>query len=103
MYAANYANYKRDYITYSFAIIAPLFGYKIKKNSMKKKEEKPKAKIPSKTNPLKEKLIAAVNKVLKDNKSELTEKIDKVVKKSIKRIVKKTDKQIEKTIKKNKI
>ncbi len=46
--------------------------------------------------PLKEKLLVAVNKVLKDNKAELTGKIEKVVKKSVKRIVKKTDKQFKK-------
>ena len=48
---------------------------------------------------LKVKLIAAVNKVLKDNKSELTDKIQKAVKKSIKKIVKKTDSEIKKTLK----
>ena len=47
--------------------------------------------------PLKEKLLIAVNKVLKDNNSELTNKIENVVKKSIKRIVKKTDKQNKKS------
>ena len=49
--------------------------------------------------PLKEKLLVAVNKVLKDNDAELTDKIEKVVKKSIKRIVKKTDKQTKKALK----
>ena len=48
---------------------------------------------------LKVKLIAAVNKVLKDNKSELTDKIQKVIDKSIKKIVKRTDKQIKKALK----
>jgi hypothetical protein len=51
------------------------------------------------TKPLKVKLIAAVHKVLKDNKSALTDKIQKVVNKSIKKIVKKTDKQIKKALK----
>lgn len=49
--------------------------------------------------PLKEKLIAAVHKVLKDNKAELTEKMQKVVNKFSKKIVKKTDKQIKKALK----
>jgi len=52
-----------------------------------------------KIEPLKEKLLKAVNRVLEDNKYDLTNKIEKVVKKSIKRIVKKTDKQINKVIK----
>ena len=43
---------------------------------MKKKEEKA----------LKEKLVAAVKKVLKDNNALLTVKIEKVLKKSIKQI-----------------
>ena len=51
---------------------------------MKKKEEKE----------LKEKLVAAVKKVLKDNNAILTVKIDKVVKKSIKQIIKKSSKKI---------
>ena len=38
------------------------------------------------TKPLKEKLIAAVHKVLQENKSELTKNIQKVVKRSIKKI-----------------
>ena len=48
---------------------------------------------------LKDKLIAAVHIVLKENKSELTDEIQKVVNKSIKKIVKKTDKQIKKVLK----
>ena len=52
--------------------------------------------------PLKEKLIGAVNRVLKTNKLELTNKIEKVVKKSVKGIVKKTDKQI-KAVSKQKV
>lgn len=48
--------------------------------------------------PLKEKLIAAVHKVLKDNKADLNDKIEKVIKKSIKRIVKRTDKQIKQAL-----
>jgi hypothetical protein len=43
---------------------------------------------------LKEKLLEAVNRVLKSNKLNVTNKIEKTVKKSIKGIVKKTDKQI---------
>jgi L-lactate utilization protein LutC len=42
---------------------------------------------------LKEKLLVAIKKVLKDNKSDLTNKIEKVVKKSIKNIVKKSGKK----------
>lgn len=45
--------------------------------------------------PLKEKLLTAINRVLKGNKSDLTNKMEKIVKKSIKQIVKKADKQIE--------
>jgi hypothetical protein len=56
---------------------------------------------PSIEKPLREKLMLAVHKVLKDNKSELTDKIQKVVNKSIKKIVKKTDKQIKKALKTN--
>ena len=56
---------------------------------------------PSIAKPLREKLVLAVHKVLKDNKSELTDKIQKVVNKSIKKIVKKTDKQIKKALKLN--
>jgi len=48
---------------------------------------------------LKEKLLVAVNKVLKDNKTELTNKIESVVMKSINRIVKKSDKQFTKALK----
>ena len=48
---------------------------------------------------LQEKLIAAIQKVLHENKSELTDKIQKVVKKSIKKIVKKIDKKIHKALK----
>lgn len=48
---------------------------------------------------LKEKLTAAVNKILQDNKSELTNKIEKVVNRSIKKIVRKTDKQIKMQLK----
>jgi hypothetical protein len=51
---------------------------------MKKKEEKA----------LKEKLVEAVKKVLKDNNAILTVKIDKIVKKSIKQIKKKSSKKI---------
>lgn len=42
---------------------------------------------------LKGKLLVAIKKVLKDNKSDLTNKIEKIVKKSIKNIVKKTGKK----------
>jgi hypothetical protein len=42
---------------------------------------------------LKEKLIVAVNKTLKDNKAVLTDKIEKLVKKSVKQIVKKSRKK----------
>lgn len=49
--------------------------------------------------PLKERLLAAVNKVLRAHKADLNKKIEKVVNKSINRIVKKMDKQIEKTLK----
>lgn len=52
------------------------------------------------TKPLKEKLLVAVNRVLKTNKLDVTNKVEKVVKKSIKRIVKKTDKQIKAVSKK---
>jgi predicted transcriptional regulator len=65
---------------------------------MKKKETTPITRKPAVVKSLKFKLIAAVHKVLKDNKSELTDKIQKVVDKSIKRIVKKTDKKIKKAI-----
>lgn len=50
------------------------------------------------TKSLKEKLVMAVHKVLKDNKSELSDKIEKVINKSIKKIVKKTDKKIIKAL-----
>ncbi len=53
-----------------------------------------------KVKPLQQKLLEAVNNVLKDNKSDLTNKIEKVVKKSVKRIVKKTDSQIKKVLEK---
>lgn len=56
---------------------------------MEKKERKP----------LKEKLLEAINKVLKDNKAGFTNKIEKAVKKSIKRIVKKTNNQIKNPVK----
>ncbi|MCX6188724.1 MAG: hypothetical protein NTW54_03815 [Bacteroidetes bacterium] len=46
--------------------------------------------------PLKEKLLEAINTVLKNNKSELSQTIEKIVKKSIKKIVKRSDKQIKK-------
>lgn len=39
---------------------------------------------------LKEKLLTAITKVIKDNKVDLTTKMEKVVKKSIKQIAKKT-------------
>ena len=39
---------------------------------------------------LKEKLLIAIKKVIKDNKVDLTTKMEKVVKKSIKQIAKKT-------------
>ena len=52
--------------------------------------------VPAK--PLKDKLIAAVHKVLIENKSVLTDKIQKVINKSIKKITKKTGKQIEKAL-----
>lgn len=48
---------------------------------------------------LKKELIAAVHKVLKDNKTELTEKIEKTVSKGIQKIVRKTDEQIRKALK----
>lgn len=65
---------------------------------MKKKETIPTTVKPLVTKSLKSKLIAAVHKVLQDNKAELTDKIQKVVNKSIKKIVKKTDKKIKKAI-----
>lgn len=42
---------------------------------------------------LKEKLIVAVKKTLKENDAVLTDKIEKVIKKSIKQIVKKSSKK----------
>jgi ElaB/YqjD/DUF883 family membrane-anchored ribosome-binding protein len=54
--------------------------------------------VPSVAKPLTDKLMAAVHKVLKANKSELTDKMQKVVNKSIKKIVKNTDKQIQKAL-----
>ena len=48
---------------------------------MKKKEKKA----------LKEKLLAAIKRVLKTNNASLTNKIEKVLKKSIKKIADKTD------------
>lgn len=44
--------------------------------------------------PLKEKLLAAVNRVLTSNNSELTLTMEKIVKKSLKPISKKAKKQI---------
>lgn len=75
-----------------------LFINKKNGNKMKKKEIILKEVKPSVAKTLKSKLIAAVHKVLKDNKAELTYKIEKVVNKSIKKIVKKTDKKILKAI-----
>lgn len=46
------------------------------------------------TNPLKAKLIAVVNKVLKENETELTNDIQKAVNKSVKKIIKKTEEKI---------
>lgn len=57
---------------------------------MKKKEAKP----------LREKLVEAVNKVLKINAANKNRKMDNVVKKSVKRIVKRSEKQLAKTDKK---
>lgn len=57
---------------------------------MKKKEAKP----------LREKLVEAVNKVLKINAANKNRKMDNVVKKSVKRIVKRSEKQLAKTEKK---
>ncbi|MEG0761134.1 hypothetical protein SAMN05421796_10360 [Chryseobacterium piscicola] len=50
--------------------------------------------------PLKDKLLAAVNRVLTNNKSELTNKMEKIVKKSLKPISRKAKKQREKVNKK---
>ncbi|MBK7762834.1 MAG: hypothetical protein IPI46_05595 [Bacteroidetes bacterium] len=66
---------------------------------MQKKLLKP---VPAKTVPaktLKEKLMTAIHKVLKEDQSELSAKIQKVVNKAIKKIVKKSDKQIKKVFK----
>jgi len=65
---------------------------------METKIVKPVTVKPSVGKTLKEKLIAAVNKVLKDNNYDLTKKIDKVINKSTKKIVKKTNKQIKKAL-----
>lgn len=62
------------------------------------KKKKSKRIKPSTAKSLKSKLITAVHKVLRNNKSELTDKIQKVVNKSIKKIVKKTDKKIKKVM-----
>ncbi len=48
--------------------------------------------------PLKEKLLEAINSVLKGDKSVLTKKIQRVVKKSISRIVKKREIQTKKSL-----
>lgn len=45
--------------------------------------------------PLKVKLLEAINRVLKNNKSDLTNKMEKVVKKSTKGITKRSKKQAE--------
>ncbi|WP_028121392.1 hypothetical protein [Epilithonimonas tenax] len=50
--------------------------------------------------PLKDKLLAAVNRVLTNNRSELTNKMEKIVKKSLKPISRKAKKQREKVNKK---
>ena len=65
---------------------------------MEKKETKRTTVKPSAVQSLKEKMMAAVHKVLKENKSQLTSKIQKVVNKSVKKIVKKTDKQLKKAL-----
>ncbi len=46
------------------------------------------------TRPLKDKLLAAVSKVLTNNNSELTNKMEKIVKKSLRPISRKAKKQI---------
>jgi len=61
---------------------------------MVNKAVKPVKVKPSIVRSLKEKLMTAVHKILKDNKSEMTNKIQKVVNKSIKKIVKKANKEI---------
>jgi hypothetical protein len=43
--------------------------------------------------PLKTKLLEAINRLLKTNKSILTDKMEKIVKKSVKRIAKRVKKQ----------
>jgi len=43
---------------------------------------------------LKVKLLEAIGRVLKSNKSSLTEKMEKLVKKSVKRIAKRAKKQV---------
>jgi hypothetical protein len=60
---------------------------------------KKKAVKKTKSKPLKGKLIAAVHKVFKANKSDLTAKIQKVINKSVNKIVKNTDKEIKKALK----
>jgi hypothetical protein len=44
--------------------------------------------------PLKDKLLAAVNRVLSNNNSELTSKMEKIVRKSLRPISRKAKKQI---------
>lgn len=44
--------------------------------------------------PLKDKLLAAVNRVLSNNNSELTNKMEKIVRKSLRPISRKAKKQI---------
>jgi len=66
---------------------------------MVKKNVKPIVVKPALVKTLKEKLMAAVQKVLNETEAELTVKIQKVVNKAIKKIVKKTDQQIKKTLK----
>ena len=66
---------------------------------MKKKAIETITITPAIVLPLQDKLIAAVEKVLKENKSELTDKIQKVVNKSTKKIMKKIDKHIKKALK----
>lgn len=61
---------------------------------MDKKVVKPLPVKPSVTKTIKEKLKAAVYKVLKDNKYDLSKKIEKAINKSAKKIVKKINKQI---------
>lgn len=43
--------------------------------------------------PLKDKLLAAVNRVLTNNKSELTNKMEKIIKKSLRPIYRKAKRQ----------